>query len=202
MSRAGRRPEVRRSSGRGSALGAAAAVATATGTALVLAGGAAPAGAASASCTTPAPRASGAGSAAAAVKRIGRAAGTRTSKAPRMTSPSSRPPTRRITDDIVRCASGARAGSGDTVQLRYSMVVWGGSKKLVDSSWRQTPNSTTFPLTKSALIKGFYAGVRGMRVGGRRVIVVPPSQGYGGAGTSGVPKNATLIFVVDLVKVS
>jgi hypothetical protein len=199
---AGRRPSGRRATGRRAALGSLGAVGTAAATALVLAGGAPPADAASASCSTPAPRATGAGSAAAAVQRIGRAAGTRTSRAPRMTSPSSRPPTRRITDDIVRCGSGRKAGSGDRVRLRYSMVVWGGSKKIVDGTWGATPDSATFPLTKDALITGFYAGVRGMRVGNRRVIVVPPSQGYGRSGTSGVPKNATLIFVVDLVKVS
>jgi FKBP-type peptidyl-prolyl cis-trans isomerase len=98
----------------------------------------------------------------------------------------------------VRCGGGPAAKVGDTVKVRYSLVVWGGRDRVVDTTWGRG-GSIGFSLQPGALIDGWIEGIPGMRVGGRRVLVVPPGKGYGAAGTDGVPGNATLIFVVDLV---
>ncbi|MDO9410722.1 FKBP-type peptidyl-prolyl cis-trans isomerase, partial [Patulibacter sp.] len=160
--------------------------------------GAAPALAAG--CRAPAPRAAGAGSAKAAVKRLVRRAGTDLTKAPKVTSPSGRRPRRLVTDDVVRCG-GAKARTGDTVQLRYSLVRWGGSSKVVDSTWKAGTAPASLPLDEKVLVKGFVRGVRGMTPGSRRLVVVPPRLGYGDSDGAGVPPNSTLIFVVDLVRI-
>jgi FKBP-type peptidyl-prolyl cis-trans isomerase len=170
--------------------GVAAAAASPVGTPVAAAAGTA--------CSAPAPKAKGAGSAAPAVKRLVRGAGTKTSRRPRIDSPTTRPPRRLVRDDVVRCGGGPAAKVGDTVKVRYSLVVWGGRDRVVDTTWGRG-GSIALPLERDALIDGWIEGIPGMRVGGRRVLVVPPGKGYGAAGTAGVPRNATLIFVVDLV---
>lgn len=175
-----------------------ASVAVAGGLAVAVPTGVAAANAAGSACSTPTPRAQGAGSAAPAVKRLVRRAGTKTARRPRIASPTTRPPRRLVRDDVVRCGTGPAAKVGDTVEVRYSLVVWGGRDRTVDTTWGRG-GAVSFPLQRGALIDGWIDGVPGMRVGGRRLLVVPPGKGYGAAGTQGVPANATLIFVVDLV---
>jgi len=186
------------------ALGASLAVALTTGSGVLLAAGPSPATAASglqAGCTAPAPKAAGAGSAKAAVKRLVRGVSTDVARQPKVRATSSRAPRRLVKDDRVRCGTGARVARGDTATVRYTAVVWGRSKA-VDSTWAREPKTVALPLKKGTLIDGWVEGIPGMRVGGRRVLVVPPSKAYGSQGTSGIPKNATLVFVIDLVGVS
>ncbi len=71
--------------------------------------------------------------------------------------------------------------------------------KEFDSSWSRG-NPTTFPL--SGVIPGFAKGVEGMKVGGRREIIVPPDQGYGTTGQGNVAPNEEIVFVVDLLGVT
>jgi FKBP-type peptidyl-prolyl cis-trans isomerase len=95
---------------------------------------------------------------------------------------------------------GAVARPGLAVTVHYRGVLQNG--KEFDSSWsRRTP--FTFTLGAGEVIKGWDQGVVGMRVGGRRRLVIPPNLGYGPGGTpdGSIPRNATLIFVVDLLKV-
>jgi hypothetical protein len=54
--------------------------------------------------------------------------------------------------------------------------------------------------TPPQMIAGLEQGLIGMKVSGRRQIVVPPDLAYGAAGTSGIPPNATLLFVIDLIQ--
>jgi peptidylprolyl isomerase len=74
------------------------------------------------------------------------------------------------------------------------------TKAVVESSW-DSGRSATFPL--SGVIAGWQQGIPGMKEGGRRLLVIPPDLGYGatGAGAS-IGPNETLVFVVDLIKVS
>ena len=84
--------------------------------------------------------------------------------------------------------------------MHYRGVLKNG--KQFDSSFdRRSPFA--FTLGAGEVIKGWDQGVAGMRVGGRRRLVIPPTLGYGAGGTPDgqIPRNATLIFVVDLLKV-
>ena len=93
----------------------------------------------------------------------------------------------------------AVAKAGDKVSVHYTG--WLTSGKQFDSSLtRGTPFS--FTIGKGQVIKGWDEGVAGMKVGEKRKLVVPGSLGYGAAGTSGIPANATLIFEVDLLAIT
>lgn len=137
----------------------------------------------------------------AAVKTLVDGVGKDLETAPKIASPEGDPPAELVSEDVVE-GKGTAAELGDTVEVRYTLVNWGGDDTPVDNSWEREPNSTSFPLEEGGLIPGWIKGVPGMKPGGRRVLVVPPADGYGANGTpdGGVPPNGTLIFVIDLVK--
>ena len=108
------------------------------------------------------------------------------------------PPTTLVTQDVV-VGKGAAAKLSDTVDVRYSGTLYPDGK-LFDASWQQGDAPVNFPL--DAVVPGFAQGIAGMQPGGRRVIVIPPDLGYGSRGTGPIPAGATLVFVVDLVKIS
>ena len=109
------------------------------------------------------------------------------------------PPTTLQTHDLV-VGTGAEAALSNTVSVRYLGVNYADGKEF-DSSWAsQGSQPVDFPL--SGVIPGFAQGIVGMKVGGRREIVIPPALGYGAQGSGPVQPNETLVFVVDLVKVS
>ncbi len=91
-------------------------------------------------------------------------------------------------------------GRGQTVVVHYTGWLEDGSK--FDSSVdRNDPFS--FPLDCSYVIKGWDEGVKGMKVGGKRKLIIPSELGYGERGAGGViPPNATLIFEVELLEIS
>ena len=94
---------------------------------------------------------------------------------------------------------GAEATSGQTVVVHYRGTLENG--KQFDASYdRVTPFS--FPLGAGRVIKGWDEGVQGMKVGGKRKLVIPPDLAYGSRGAGGViPPDATLIFEVELLDV-
>lgn len=91
-------------------------------------------------------------------------------------------------------------GRGQTVVVHYTGWLEDGTK--FDSSLdRNDPFS--FPLDCSYVIKGWDEGVKGMKVGGKRKLIIPSDLGYGERGAGGViPANATLIFEVELLEIS
>jgi FKBP-type peptidyl-prolyl cis-trans isomerase len=95
---------------------------------------------------------------------------------------------------------GAEAKPGTVVQVHYVGVTFASGKEF-DASWdRGQPFK--FALGGGRAVKGFDRGVRGMKVGGRREIVVPPRLGYGKQSPApAVPAHSTLVFVVDLLSV-
>jgi peptidylprolyl isomerase len=105
-----------------------------------------------------------------------------------------------VVTDVV-AGDGAEAVPGRTVEVHYSGVAHSTGEEF-DSSWnRGTP--LRFPLGTGRVIAGWDRGVAGMRVGGRRRLVIPPHLGYGDRGAGGaIAPGETLIFVVDLVGVS
>lgn len=94
---------------------------------------------------------------------------------------------------------GEPAKTGNTVTVHYTGYLLNGTK--FDSSLdRGTP--FTFHLGEGQVIKGWDEGLVGMRVNGRRKLVIPPSLGYGAMGTGGViPPNATLVFDVEMLAI-
>jgi peptidylprolyl isomerase len=118
---------------------------------------------------------------------------------PDVTIPSSPPPADLVIEDIA-VGSGTEAISGKTVDVHYVGVGWS-TRKQFDASWdRGSPFS--FPLGAGRVIKGWDQGVAGMKVGGRRRLVIPPQLGYGDRGAGGAIKpGETLVFVVDLLAV-
>ena len=101
-----------------------------------------------------------------------------------------------ITDLVV--GDGPEAVSGETVTVNYRGTLANG--KEFDSSYGRGPFS--FPLGAGRVIRGWDEGVAGMKVGGKRKLVIPPDLAYGERGAGGViPPNATLTFEVELLKV-
>jgi len=110
------------------------------------------------------------------------------------------PPTQLVTEDLV-VGDGAEATPGDLLTVQYVGVRWSDGGEF-DASWeREQP--LEFELGAEQVIPGWEQGVEGMRVGGRRVITIPPELAYGDRGAGGViGPDETLVFVVDLVGVS
>jgi FKBP-type peptidyl-prolyl cis-trans isomerase FkpA len=107
------------------------------------------------------------------------------------------------TDTVV--GKGKTAVSGATVVVNYTGWLHDESAKnkrgkQFDSSIGRGPFS--FPLGAGRVIRGWDEGVAGMKVGGKRTLVIPPEMGYGARGAGGViPPNATLLFDVELLEV-
>ena len=116
---------------------------------------------------------------------------------PEVDFPGGEPPTELEISDIWQ-GDGAVAKAGDTVQVHYVGVAYSTGEEF-DTSWsRGAP--LKFRLGVGQVIAGWDQGVQGMRVGGRRQLIIPPGLAYGdrGAGRAIAP-GETLIFVCDLV---
>lgn len=95
--------------------------------------------------------------------------------------------------------SGQAAQAGSTVVVNYTGWLADGGTKFDSSLEREQPFS--FPLGAGAVIAGWDEGVAGMKVGGKRRLIIPPDLGYGASGQGSIPPNATLIFDVELLDV-
>lgn len=103
-----------------------------------------------------------------------------------------------IVDEIV--GDGAEAKAGDIVDVHYVGVAFSSGEEFDSSYRRGTP--LAFQLGVGQVIQGWDQGVQGMKVGGRRKLVIPPQLAYGDRGAGGVIQpGETLIFVCDLVNV-
>lgn len=119
------------------------------------------------------------------------------SKEPKVTPPSGPAPSKLETKDLIT-GTGAEAKAGETVTVNYVGVLYKGGTEF-DASWkRKEPFS--FALGKGQVIAGWDQGVAGMKVGGRRELIIPSALAYGAKGSgSTIPPNAPLVFVVDLL---
>jgi peptidylprolyl isomerase len=118
---------------------------------------------------------------------------------PLIEPPEGEPP-RELTAEDLTVGAGEEAVPGSTVSVHYVGVSWSTGEEF-DASWDRG-DAFEFPLGGGYVIPGWDEGVRGMRVGGRRRLTIPPSLAYGSSGAGGViAPNETLIFVVDLLGV-
>ena len=109
------------------------------------------------------------------------------------------PPSDLVVTDLT-VGDGAEATAGSTVSVHYVGVAHSSGEEFDASYNRGTP--LQFRLGAGMVIAGWDTGVQGMKVGGRRQLVIPPHLGYGDRGAGGVIKpGETLIFVVDLLEV-
>ncbi len=99
-------------------------------------------------------------------------------------------------DEVV--GTGPVAASGDVVTVHYTGKLQDGT--VFDTSLGKAP--IEFTLGRSEVIPGWEQGLIGMKQGGKRLLIIPPSLGYGASGYGPIPANATLIFDVELVKVT
>jgi peptidylprolyl isomerase len=118
---------------------------------------------------------------------------------PEIDFPGGEPPTDlQIDDEVV--GDGPEATAGSTVSAHYVGVAFSTGEEF-DASWNRG-EPLQFRLGAGQVITGWDRGIQGMRVGGRRKIVIPPQLGYGDRGAgSAIAPGETLIFVVDLVGV-
>jgi FKBP-type peptidyl-prolyl cis-trans isomerase len=104
-----------------------------------------------------------------------------------------------IIEDLV-VGDGAEAQDYNKVVVNYTGSLEDGS--VFDSSLNPGRGPFTFTLGVGSVIKGWDLGVKGMKVGGKRKLTIPPELGYGDQGAGGlIPPGATLIFEVDLLEV-
>jgi FKBP-type peptidyl-prolyl cis-trans isomerase len=101
------------------------------------------------------------------------------------------------TDEVV--GTGAEAKEGSTITVKYTGTLQDGT--VFDSTEKQGGQPATFTLAKGSLIDGWVQGIPGMKVGGKRKLVIPPELGYGANGNGSIPGNATLTFEIELVDV-
>jgi hypothetical protein len=119
--------------------------------------------------------------------------------APTVIVPSGTPPTVMQSSDLIK-GTGATAEDGDKISVQYVLATYS-SGKVIQSSW--TSQAFSFTLGEGQVITGWDEGVVGMKVGGRRELIIPPSLGYGDESPgSGIAKNDTLVFVIDLLSVT
>jgi hypothetical protein len=101
----------------------------------------------------------------------------------------------KITDEVI--GTGAVAVASSTVSAKYTGTLDDGT--VFDSTDKHGGAAIEFPL--SNVIKGWQEGIPGMKVGGKRKLVIPPELGYGAGGTNGIPGNSTLTFEIELTAV-
>jgi peptidylprolyl isomerase len=119
------------------------------------------------------------------------------SKEPTIKVPKGAAPKTLVKTDLIT-GTGAVAASGDTITVNYVGALYTNGKVL-DASWLRHQTFPT-PLGTGAVIAGWDQGLVGMRVGGRRELIIPPALAYKAAGSPpSIPGNATLIFIVDLL---
>jgi peptidylprolyl isomerase len=109
------------------------------------------------------------------------------------------PPTKLLIKDLSP-GTGAAAKAGDTLTANYLLETWS-DQNVVDNSFDRGQAFPVQNLGQAQVIQGWNDGLIGEKKGARRLLIVPPAEGYGQAGQDPVKPNETLVFVVDAVDV-
>ena len=108
-------------------------------------------------------------------------------------------PTKTVVQPLVE-GKGAQVEDGQTVRVAYTGALWRNGEVFDSSANRPEQPYFDFPLGQGQVIKGWDAGLKGQKVGSRVLLVIPPADGYGAAGSGDKIKgDDTLVFVVDVL---
>jgi len=131
----------------------------------------------------------------------GYGAGMADNEKPHVYVPPGEVPPAELTIEELEVGTGDEATAGSSVRVHYVGHSWS-TRQQFDASWDRG-EAFEFALGAGQVIAGWDQGVQGMKVGGRRRLVIPPSMAYGRSGAGGViGPDETLVFVVDLLGVS
>jgi peptidylprolyl isomerase len=120
---------------------------------------------------------------------------------PKVKVPSGPAPSTLQVKDIIK-GKGPAAKPGDQLSVQYVGVLYKNGKEF-DSSWSRNAQPFAFQLGAGQVIPGWDKGVKGMRVGGRRELIIPARLAYGPQGQPPtIPPDAPLLFVIDLAGIS
>jgi peptidylprolyl isomerase len=118
---------------------------------------------------------------------------------PQIAKPTGSPPSSLIKKDLV-VGHGPAIKPGQLATVQYVGISWSSGQEF-DASWNRG-QPFQFPVGQQQVITGWDQGVPGMKVGGRRELVIPPEMGYGAQGSPpAIAPNETLVFVVDLKRI-
>ena len=115
---------------------------------------------------------------------------------PTISKPEGSAPTELTTKDII-VGTGKEVLPTSTLTVHYTLMAWS-TGKIIESSWGGQP--ATFPL--AGVVEGWQKGLPGSKEGVRRLLILPPSMGYGAAGSGPIGPDETLIFSVDIIGVA
>ncbi|TWP51932.1 FKBP-type peptidylprolyl isomerase [Lentzea tibetensis] len=120
---------------------------------------------------------------------------------PTVTVPTTCQPGPELIISDLKPGTGPEVKKGSTAEVNYQLTTFS-DKQIADESFG---TGQTFPVENvgaASVIKGWNEGLIGLKEGGRRLLIIPPSLGYGPQGSGSIQPNETLIFVVDAVKVT
>jgi peptidylprolyl isomerase len=120
---------------------------------------------------------------------------------PTIKSPGGTPPTKLVVKNLITGTGPAVTSPSQTVTIAYVGALYANSK-VFDASWKDVPSTHTISQAASGFVPGFESGLLGMKVGGRRELIIPASLAYGKKKQGSIPANSALIFIVDLHSVS
>jgi FKBP-type peptidyl-prolyl cis-trans isomerase len=125
--------------------------------------------------------------------------GSKFGENPTIAKPKGKPPTTLVVKDLIVGKGGAVTDDTTAYNWNYEGISWSNGTVFDSSFDRGAP----IPFSLNQVIQGWRDGLKGMKIGGRRELVIPPDQAYGEAGSPpSIGPNETLVFVVDLVSES
>lgn len=99
--------------------------------------------------------------------------------------------------------TGTVAALGNQITVNYTLWLYSSTATGFKGTQIESGSGVTFPLTSGKLIEGWVQGIPGMKVGGKRTLIIPGSLGYGASGSgTKIPPNAGLVFDIELTAVN
>jgi FKBP-type peptidyl-prolyl cis-trans isomerase len=120
---------------------------------------------------------------------------------PTIKSPGGTPPKKLVVKNLITGTGPKLTSPSSTITIAYVGALYSNGK-VFDASWKDDPSTHTISQAASGFVPGFEQGLLGMKVGGRRELIIPPSLAYKNTKQGSIPAGSTLIFIVDLHSIS